>query len=117
MKKYKDEGGLSVGVQRSREENGWVVSWDGTLCLGELIYPKTELSRTARETRIADAAAMPLATSITPDGMFIFRTKALATKAMRLANEALLGDSTLLYPQWAVIALHNGWKPPKGWEP
>lgn len=50
------------------------------------------------------------------DGIYVFYSERLATQVLRECNEALLAMHED-WPDWAVTAAENGWKPPKGWKP
>lgn len=45
---------------------------------------------------------------------FFWESEAGAKKALRVAKEAIKQDRPL--PEWARMALEEGWKPPKGWK-
>jgi hypothetical protein len=48
---------------------------------------------------------------------FIWSTESSAKKALRIAKASLKGGQEKPMPEWALKALANGWKPPKGWKP
>jgi hypothetical protein len=50
--------------------------------------------------------------------MFIFSSQTEAKKAIKAINLAIKEYYTNKpYPEWAKIAIENGWKQPKGWKP
>jgi hypothetical protein len=48
-------------------------------------------------------------------GLYVFRSKQVANEALEAAN-LVLGQLSI-WPDWAIKAKENGWKPPKGWKP
>lgn len=66
------------------------------------------------EVKVAYDAVKPLASGTDIRG-FYFKTKRQVAHALLAANRALNQD--VPWPEWAIKAKAEGWKPPKGWKP
>lgn len=111
MKHYKtaDDEHLDIEERPYSIRIGWVMPFDGEFgaFLGDEARPSDP------ETKIAQEAVKPFA-----EDDYTFSTLAKAKKALTAANEALFAaKSGKPWPDWALRAKAEGWKPPKGWTP
>ena len=99
---------------------GWYDSVDGDfgLMLSDRDEDETDLETIAAVKAISAMKTKPLYDSQV--GQWVWDSARQAGAALRVAKEAIkLAQSKKFKPMppWAVAALAEGWKPPKGWKP
>lgn len=88
--------------------------------LGDMEYSESQLATSTSEDR--DCIVAYLAAKSTEgahrDTMGLFwETEAKARAALRVVKAALKADGGPPMPEWALKAIAEGWKAPKGWRP
>lgn len=119
MAKYVSKDGTYLAVDERTNRIGWILPEDGDFgeMIGDREIPKkTKKTSTLHwEAKTVRAAVAPFSCGRDHEG-FRFEDDQTAYRALCAANEALLLGNVPL-PTWAVTALGEGWKPPKGWKP
>jgi hypothetical protein len=118
----------------------WRIAWfleeDGDYgsVLGEHTYKQADLDAAKDTEDREDIAATLAVQALKPErsgpnshagysGAFYWESQAAAKKALAVANAAIKADKLRAeknhvgWPEWALTALANGWKAPKGWKP
>ena len=106
-----DNGAYYVIAWFCADETGTIVGED---------RPRTTEARVLHDALVEFCKANPDSAYLPGqvDSAFTFDTELVASKALRVANAALIAwrDGVKL-PAWAKKATAEGWKPPKGWRP
>jgi hypothetical protein len=95
----------------------YTIAWDDDgnpgLLLGETV-PKTYKEHTAA----TNAARVVGDCEKRRDGVLVWETITGAKRALRAARAAVKAvQANTPWPEWAIKAKAEGWKPPKGWKP
>ncbi len=98
----------------------WIVDDDCGADLGEDVYTKEDLDKADADSRDHILACLTAAqtTGVSRDERgYYWEGNSHATNAFRLINTALKNDPGVPWPEWAMRAKAEGWKPPRGWKP
>lgn len=88
----------------------------GDLTVGEKL-PVSEGDEAEEHNYITDKLAERCPPDHVGDGTFYWESKSSATKALRAARalQKQWKNRDRPWPEWAIKASSEGWKPPKGW--
>lgn len=113
-----DPGELAVFDDSKGYRIGWYFEDEGDFggMLGEdpNLPAEAPVERASWEHWIANKTAASFEPEKDTIGFF-WESAAKAKKALRSIKEAMKTDKPM--PEWATMALANGWKPPKSWKP
>jgi hypothetical protein len=116
---------LAIGGREYSWTIVWIVDDDEGATLGQDRYKDSDLEKVQGD--LWEHVAATLAVSKTEGvkfvrsdflgGHYIWESLSDAKKALRAAKAAVKDKRRKPWPEWAVKAQANGWKPPKGWAP
>jgi hypothetical protein len=102
-------------------EIGWYFPDEGEFgaMLGEERYTEADIAKAKpddREVVVAYLAALKTEGVQQGSSRIFWETRKHASNALRAIKAAVVNDEKP-WPEWAVKARAEGWKPPKGWKP